>query len=243
MYGTNTATGTKGSIGGLYGAYGEHTLGGFGVKGFASGGPSSVGGYFFGDGGPSSSGINAGSPGGTGVYVGTSGTYSGYFAGYLYAGSVSGSIKAFRIDHPLDPENKYLQHSSVESPDMMNVYNGNATLDKSGEAWIELPNYFETLNKDFRYQLTCIGEPAVLYVKQKIKENRFLIAGGKPGMEVSWQVTGIRQDPVANLHRVRVEVNKPENERGRYLMPEAYGQPADRAVNYHAMPELSKGKG
>ena len=33
--------------------------------------------------------------------------------------------KAFVIDHPLDPANKYLSHCSVESPDVMNLYNGN----------------------------------------------------------------------------------------------------------------------
>lgn len=40
----------------------------------------------------------------------------------------------FVIDHPLDPKNKYLYHSFVESPDMMNIYNGNVELDGKGEA-------------------------------------------------------------------------------------------------------------
>jgi len=31
--------------------------------------------------------------------------------------------RGFKVDHPLDPENKYLSHSFVESPDMMNIYN------------------------------------------------------------------------------------------------------------------------
>ncbi len=74
---------------------------------------------------------------------------------------------------------------------MMNVYNGNAVLDERGEAWVELPEWFEALNRDFRYQLTAIGAPGPsLHVGAKIEGNRFQIGGGGPGLEVSWQVTG-----------------------------------------------------
>jgi hypothetical protein len=129
---------------------------------------------------------------------------------------------SFKIDHPLDPENKYLYHSLVESPDMKNIYDGVAVLDEYGEAWVELPEWFEGLNRDFRYQLTCIGGFAQVYIAEEIYLNRFKIGGGIPGMKVSWQVTGIRQDPYANTFRVPVEEAKPENERGRFLYPEVY---------------------
>jgi hypothetical protein len=132
---------------------------------------------------------------------------------------------AFRIDHPLDPENKYLSHSGIESPDMMNIYNGNVRLDANGEAWVELPDWFEALNQDFRYQLTCIGGFAPVYVAQEIQNNRFQIAGGTPGLKVSWQVTGIRHDPYAEAHRIPVEEEKPPEERGTYLHPAEYGMP------------------
>jgi len=182
-------------------------------------------------------GTAAGTSTGTkyGVYGYSSGSgtrYAGYFNGYLFATTSSAGVKAFKIDHPLDPENKYLYHSSIESPDMMNVYNGNVILDSKGEAWVELPNYFEALNKDFRYQLTCIGGFAQVYIAEKVNNNRFKIAGGNPGLEISWQVTGIRQDPVAEHRRITVEVNKTETERGKYLDAEAYGQPRTRAVDY-----------
>jgi hypothetical protein len=158
--------------------------------------------------------------------------YAGYFYGLLHATSATASVKAFQIDHPLDPENRYLYHSSVESPDMMNVYNGNVTLDGRGQAWVALPDYFQALNRDFRYQLTCIGGFAPVYVAQKISGNRFRIAGGNPGLEVSWQVTGIRQDPIAETHRISVEkIKQPEN-RGKYLNPEAYGQPKSMGIHY-----------
>ena len=115
---------------------------------------------------------------------------------------------SFKIDHPLDPENKYLSHSFVESPDMKNIYDGVAVLNSKGEAEIDLPDWFEALNQDFRYQLSCIGRSAPIYVSQEIRNNHFKIAGGRPGLKVSWQVTGIRHDDFANEHRIQVEENK-----------------------------------
>lgn len=140
---------------------------------------------------------------------------------------------AFKIDHPLEPESKYLQHSFVESPDMKNVYDGNVTLDGSGNAAVTLPEYFEALNRDFRYQLTAIGDPGPnLYIAEKISGNTFRIAGGTPGMEVSWQVTGIRKDPFANEHRIDVEVDKPANERGLCLHPVERGLSETLYIDY-----------
>jgi hypothetical protein len=160
------------------------------------------------------------------------GSSAGHFQGQLYATFATATVKAFRIDHPLDPENQYLQHSSVESPDMKNVYDGVATLDGDGSSWVALPNYFEALNRDFRYQLTALGGPGpMLHVAEEIAGNRFRIAGGMPGMRVSWQITGIRHDPAADLNRIEVELPKAERHRGLYLVPEAYGLPRDRTIN------------
>ena len=104
---------------------------------------------------------------------------------------------------------------------MMNVYNGNVSLGASGEATITLPDWFESLNKDFRYQLTCIGGFAPVYVAQEISGNSFKISGGTPGLKVSWQVTGIRKDKFAEAHRIPVEENKTgkELEGIEYEMP------------------------
>ena len=172
---------------------------------------------------------------------GTGNGYGIYAAGFGYAAvlvgnvSISGSLTksagSFRIDHPLDPEHKYLQHSFVESPDMMNVYNGNAVLDGQGEATVMLPDWFQALNRDFRYQLTAVGEPGPnLFIAQKIAGNQFRIAGGMPGGEVSWQVTGIRQDPYANANRIAVELDKARDETGKYLHPKAYGMPDENGI-------------
>jgi hypothetical protein len=151
------------------------------------------------------------------------------------AGTLQKGGGSFKIDHPLDPANKYLFHSFVESPDMKNVYDGVTLLDDKGEAEIELPDWFGALNKDFRYQLTAIGAPGPnLYIAEEISDDaatssnynnnksRFKIAGGTSGMKVSWQVTGIRKDPWANAHRIRVEEDKPAKERGYYTYPELF---------------------
>jgi hypothetical protein len=116
---------------------------------------------------------------------------------------------SFSIDHPLDPANEFLNHSFVESPDMMNIYNGSVTTNKRGFAAVTLPAYFEALNQDFRYQLTPLGQFAQAFVAEKIKDNRFVIRTDKPGVEVSWQVTGVRHDAFANSHRIQVEEAKP----------------------------------
>ncbi|UCE20084.1 MAG: hypothetical protein JSV84_07005 [Gemmatimonadota bacterium] len=140
-------------------------------------------------------------------------------------GTLSKPAGSFKIDHPLDPEGKFLYHSFVESPDMMNIYNGNVVLDEAGQAWVELPQWFDALNRDFRYQLAPIGAPGPnLYISEEIHNNRFKIAGGSPGMKVSWQVTGIRQDAYAEANRIQVEEDKPPEQRGTYLHPECFGK-------------------
>jgi hypothetical protein len=144
-------------------------------------------------------------------------------SGNIQGGSLTKPGGTFKIDHPLDPAGKYLYHSFVESPDMMNIYNGVTALDSKGQAWITMPDYFEALNMDFRYQLTAIGRPLPnLYIAREMHGNRFRIAGGKPNAKVSWQVTGVRHDAWANAHRVEVEVEKTGSERGTYISPELF---------------------
>jgi hypothetical protein len=141
------------------------------------------------------------------------------------AGNMSKAGGSFKIDHPLDPANKYLYHSFVESPDMMNIYNGVVTLDSKGRASVALPDWFEALNRDFRYQLTAIGAPGPnLYIAEEVSGNQFKIAGGKPDSKVSWQVTGVRHDAWANAHRIPVEVAKKGTDQGHYLHPELFGK-------------------
>jgi hypothetical protein len=155
------------------------------------------------------------------------------------AGHLSKASGSFKIDHPLDPANKYLSHSFVESPDMMNIYSGLAVLDANGEAWVTMPAYFEALNSEFRYQLTAIGAPGPnLYIAAEISGNRFRVAGGKSGSKVSWQVTGIRHDAYAEAHRIKVEEDKPQQERGHYLHPELFGATEKETVGATSHPAM-----
>ena len=175
------------------------------------------------------------------LYASTSGTGpAGYFVGgsnlkaadFIGNVTVSGNLSvsgtlskgggSFKIDHPLQPRDKYLYHSFVESPDMKNIYDGIAQLDESGKAVVELPAWFEVLNRDFRYQLTAVGAPApTLHISRKIAGNSFEIAGGQAGQEVSWQVTGIRKDAWAEKNRIPVEELKSPAEKGSCLYNEA----------------------
>jgi hypothetical protein len=218
---------------GVSGSGGNSNLGD-GGPGFAGGGGQGNGpGHTGGDGlrGFAGQGVNGATPG-----------YAGIFFGDVYVGgNLTKNAGSFKIDHPLYPESKYLYHSFVESPDMMNIYNGNVTLDGNGEAVVDLPDWYSALNRDARYLLTAIGAPGPsLYIAQKIANNRFKIAGGQPGMEVSWQVTGIRQDVWANKHRIPVEEPKSDIEQGHYLHPELFNQPEEQSIEWARNPELMR---
>ena len=182
---------------------------------------------------------------GIGGYFSSSNGVAGFFVGNAHVtgnlsvgGTLSKAAGSFKIDHPLDPENKYLYHSFVESPDMKNIYDGNALLDANGEAIIAMPEWFEALNKDFRYQLTSIGAPGPnLYVAQEINGNHFKVAGGKPGSKVSWMVTGVRHDAYADAHRIPVEEDKSNEERGYYLHPTEHKQPEQMGIEFRRQQE------
>ena len=187
----------------------------------------------------------------TGSIVGQPSTASGSAGTFHGDVSVSGGLEAdslhvsgtknFKIDHPLDPENKYLYHAAIESSEVMNLYTGKITLDANGEAVVQFPEWFQALNKDFRYSLTPIGAPGPnLYIAEEISDNRFKIAGGAAGMKVSWQVTGVRQDAYMRAHPMKVEVEKSEKERGHYLRPELFDQPEEKSVDWARNPELMK---
>ena len=148
-------------------------------------------------------------------------------------GNISKGGGSFKIDHPLNPENKYLYHSFVESPDMMNVYNGNIVTDMDGLATVKLPSYFMALNRDFRYQLTVIGTFAQAIIKEEVSNNTFVIQTSETNVKVSWQVTGIRQDAYANKNRIEVEVDKNPSEQGLYIHPTAHGKGLEKSIGSH----------
>ncbi len=248
----NGVVGTGGGSGGT-GVFGTGSAAGA-VGVFGSGGPGGAGGFFRGGGdgvdaragGNGAGGNFSGGPS-NGIGVVASGGGTGLAAQFLgdvqitgnlhVSGTIGKIVSTLKIDHPLDPANKYLSHSSVESPDMMNIYNGNIVTNQHGVATVELPGYFSALNRDFRYQLTVIGEFAQAIVAKEIRNNRFTIRTNKPGVKVSWQVMGIRQDAYANAHRIPIEEDKPAEERGHYLHPELFGQPKEKSVGWMQRPD------
>jgi hypothetical protein len=222
VYGKNHNSGT-GVVGdGWYGVRGLGFESGVGVYGMCQ--SSGFGGV----------GVQGWADAGLGVVGQCSDGYAGYFEGDVHiTGNLTGGKNSFKIDHPSEPEGKCLYHAYVGSSEMKNVYDGVVLLDGSGEAWVELPEWFEALNRSFRYQLTAIGEPGPdLYIAQEISGNRFQISGGSPGMKVSWQVTGIRQDPYAKANHIPVEEEKSPQEKGRYLNPEVYGMPKNMGIDF-----------
>jgi hypothetical protein len=120
----------------------------------------------------------------------------------------------------------------VESNERLNIYVGEVTTDSEGVARVTLPSYFDSLNRDFGYQLTVIGQLAQAVVSDEILENAFSIKTDVPNVRVSWQVTGIRRDPWAEAHPLEVEPPKPDHEVGTYLHPEAHGKPSSMGTDY-----------
>ncbi|MEQ1822456.1 MAG: hypothetical protein ABL949_08095 [Fimbriimonadaceae bacterium] len=184
----------------------------------------------------------AGTANGTGQNYGVYGfsptnasSYAGYFDGRLYAVSATSGVKSFVIDHPLDPANKYLEHSSVESDERKNMYDGVVTTDRLGYATVSLPSWFEALNEDFRYQLTVVenGETegfTLVKVVEELKDQKFKIKTSVPNTKVSWQITGRRHDPTSEQFPLMVERDKGPLEKGKYLVPAAYGKDGKRGL-------------
>lgn len=232
---------TSKSRAGLYAHYDNASQDGYGVYASARAGTAV---YGKSSGGDAIVSVSSKS-GASGLYSSFDGSEdrgnAAYFDGRVEVnGTLAKSAGSFKIDHPLDPANKVLQHSFVESPDMMNVYNGNVVTDAKGEAVVTLPDYFQALNRDFRYQLTPIGQFAQAIVAKEVENNRFVIQTDKPSVKVSWQVTGIRQDAYARSHPIVVEAEKPAAEKGYYLNPVELGQPASTSVNWVRRPEMMK---
>jgi hypothetical protein len=229
------ANGTNGIIAvGATNPTGENA-GGSGIIGMGGHGlaQDADGGYFEG---------GTGSSFGDGMQaIAGSGGIAGNFNGNVtITGTLSAATKNFKIDHPLDPANKYLVHASVESSEMMNIYTGNVITDAQGEARVQLPDWFEAVNTDFRYQLTVIGQFAQAIVSSEVQNHEFAIRSSVPNVKVSWQITGVRQDAFAKANPLVVEEEKEPRLKGFYLHPEFYGAPAEKQTEWARHPQMMK---
>lgn len=154
----------------------------------------------------------------------TNGTgYAGEFDGdvriygELFGGKIVYGTSAFVINHPQFPKDKILRHSSISSPEMVTVYKGRAKL-RNGIAVIELPSYFDALNKtdNREINLTCINGWSPLYLDGEIAKNQFTIKTtdqGEPNQEFSWVIYGVRNDQWAKDHPLVLEQEKGVNNR------------------------------
>jgi len=152
--------------------------------------------------------------------------YAGTNDWAVYANGRMGAsgTKSFMIDHPLDPENKYLLHYSAEGPEPYNLYRGVVTTDASGRAVVHLPDYFEAANKDFSYYLQPIGTFAQVIVEEEVRNNEFVIRTDKPNVKVSWMVVATRDDPYMRYFWKPTVIEKSPEQRGKYLIPQVYGK-------------------
>lgn len=229
---TTMTTGSGGAFTGNDGAYGKGvTATGTGIIGAGN----NVTQYFTqasGGGGAFTGTVN----GAYGKATNTSGQSRGVIGdgsefGIVSVGNFGGTAaKYFIIDHPLDPENKILRHSCIESPEILNIYRGNVVLDANGNGVVELPNYFTAININYSYLLTPIGAPSVTYIAEEINNNGvFKISGGNPNQKISWSVYSERNDKAINHDPMtkQMEIDKVGNQIGKYLAPEAFGKSKD----------------
>jgi hypothetical protein len=246
IYGANSSTGA-----GVNGNNSSGT-GGYGIYGSATS-ATSFGVYGTTDDGIGTSGYASSS--GYGVYgkadgvnglgvVGIQGTglsnYAGWFSGNVNVTmQLTSGTKDFLIDHPCDPAGKELRHACIESNERRNLYEGMAFADATGGMAIQLPDYVEALNEDFRYQLTAVGAPAPnLHVRSELTNTKFEIAGAVAGQKVCWLISGRRKDALARALPLIVEQAKPANERGFYHHPEAHGHGAEKSIQAARQPSL-----
>lgn len=76
---------------------------------------------------------------------------------------------------------------ALQSPDILNIYNASVVTDGNGEAVVVLSEWFEKLNRDFRYQLNLIGQfaqaiigsewPIISSLSGPISRRESLVAG------------------------------------------------------------------
>ena len=211
----------------------------------------------WGGGGGNHRGIGVRGTGGTyGVHGVDNSGGNGGVAVFATGDTGATGIKAFMIDHPLDPANKILKHPldpankilkhySIESNEVLNIYRGTAQFDGAGQVTISLPDYYTKINRKASYQLTPIGGAMPnIHIKKKLNDtNAFTIAGGTPGAEVSWIVTAERNDPYLQKysHKRENTIDK-KGYRGKYLMPELFNQPKEKRIGYKALKPLKKGQ-
>ncbi len=240
VYGQSNGTDGRGVVGlaaattgGAYGVYGQSdSTNGRGVAGLATATSGSATGVL---------GITM-SSGGNGV-AGQEPSGGAGHAVYAIGSLAATGTKSFQIDHPLNPENYFLNHFCSEGPEPYNVYRGNVVTDAKGYATIQLPDYFESINRDPTYHLTIVDDGerddfVLVKVVRKIRNNQFTIRTSAPHVEVSWEVKAIRNDRYVQKYGYETVQEKEDEIKGKYVHPEFYGMPKEYGIHYR--PEMER---
>ncbi|MDO8185299.1 collagen-like protein [Conexibacter sp. JD483] len=156
--------------------------------------------------------------------------------------TVTGTKSGFKIDDPRAPSQRTLTHTPLETDSLQVTYSGNVTTDDSGRATVQLKSYATAIARDWRYQLTPIGQFGQVIVSREVGgDGSFQIRSEHPRTKVSWSVIGVRKDPQASQDAIRAVTAKTGAAKGRYLDPTLYGKPASQAVNRGIRPTMGEG--
>jgi hypothetical protein len=117
------------------------------------------------------------------------------------AGNLTAATKNFRINHPLDPERRFLIHACLEGPENAVYYRGQGRLE-GGHARVQLPDYFEALARpDGRTVIvtSCCeeNEPISVLAASGIVNGAFNVRAAddrNPEQLFYWEVKAVRAD-------------------------------------------------
>jgi hypothetical protein len=117
------------------------------------------------------------------------------------SGTLTAATKHFRINHPLDPERRFLIHACLEGPENAIYYRGQGRLE-GGHARVELPDYFEALARpDGRtVALTSCceeNEPISVLAASDVVNGAFNVRAAddrNPRQRFYWEVKAVRAD-------------------------------------------------
>jgi hypothetical protein len=153
-------------------------------------------------------------------------TWDVFAAGGVYVGDPDNAScwmkpdgsKHFVINHPLDPDNRSLDHVCIEGPEAAVYYRGSGRL-AGGRAEVELPEYFEALTRveDRTVLLTAVcddDEPVAVLAASPLRDGRFTVRaadGTNPRQRFHWEVKAVRAD----VERLVVEPEKRARELAR----------------------------
>jgi hypothetical protein len=134
---------------------------------------------------------------------------------------VTAGSKSWRIDHPLRPTTHWLDHVAVEGNEHFTFYRGNATLDRTGFATVQMPDWFDALNDDVSIVYSSWGDAQPARTSHRIPNGWVIV--GQPRARVSWMASGLRADAWAKAHPFTVEVEKEESHQGTVFTWKEHG--------------------